>query len=284
MAQKALVIGGTGFIGRHIVRALIEAGFETTVTSRSTQPVLGNWVKADRAEIGSLKDLTSMPWDCVVDNIAYTGADVTQVIDALPRVAHWILNSTISVYRYCRAFSYPLIESGVDHSFKPKDENLADVHWKYARGKLDAELALIKSRKPFSVIRPTMVFGSGDITGRTQWYVDRIREGQTILTTAQNRFQLVSPQDAGQAFALVAKAKARGLFNLAQNEAFTLDEFVHSLAKAGGHTAHTAPLTAANKDQAGPYLFPNPWDLSTTALRKLGWLPTQWEHLARSVW
>ena len=276
MATKVLIIGGAGFISQEIARALVKDEFEVFSLSRQTQPKAGNWIQGDLNHLLKHEVIKSTQWDSVILNRAFTAEDVTNAL-AIPHVKHWILSSTVSVYRYCK-HKTPYKE---DQALTPPDENWDDIHWKYARGKLEAEKALIASGNSYSILRPTIVFGPNDVAGRTQWYVDRIMKGTPIAVTQNShRFSLVSPIDAGQAFALVARNRSKGIYNVAADEIFTLQEFVSSLSQALGKPQ---PPSSNNKEEAGPYFYETDWAIDNQKLKALGWQPMPWKDLARSV-
>lgn len=263
MKPKALVIGGTGFIGKHTTASLIRRCFETHVVSRTHRPEQGHWIAKDRANLTP----SGIAWDVVVDNIAYNAKDILSTLSVFPKFELFVLNSTIALYRYCPDHSQPYLEDSIDYSYQPTDENLGDAHWKYAQGKLEAEKALLQSGRKFAILRPTMVFGKNDVTGRTQWYCDRIREGKP-LRASEKKFHLVAPEGVGEAFGLIAEKHATGAFNVAGPE-FTLKTFLQNLAEALGRTA-----SFDDGVDAGPYSFDKDWTVSTEKLKGLGWKPS----------
>lgn len=267
MKRRALIIGGTGFIGKHITAALVKSGYECTVVSRHTRPESTEWLQLDRATL----EVSYQHWDCIIDNIAYTGADVQNTLTLFPNAKHFILNSTISVYRYWPRQKTPIKENQVDHMFRPKEEDLTNSHWKYAREKLDAEAQLLRSARSHTILRPTMVIGSNDVTGRIQWHLDHIRYGKAIRIPENDfRFHLVSPEDVGEAFALAAEKQATGAFNLASTEPVTLDEFLRLAGMALGKS----PVISESGD-ISPFEFSCDWRLSLKrATQALDWHPS----------
>lgn len=276
MRPKALVIGGTGFIGRHMTASLVQHGFDTHVVSRHTRPVDSTWIQTDRRHLGTL-GLEKTRWACVIDNIAYTAADIEETLSVLSHAQLVILNSTISVYRYVQYPRLPYEEDAIDYNFRPLDEKPDNPHWSYARGKLEAERCLIQSRRPYAILRPTMVFGHHDVTQRTQWYIDRIKMEKPIHVN-DAVFHLVSPGDVGSAVGLVAEEQARGVFNVA-GDRLTLRRFVETLADALGKPAHAHNMNG----EQGPYAFGQNWNVSTQRLCQLGWEATPWVEMLREL-
>src|SRR5262249_26126329 len=95
-----LVIGGTRFMGYHLVWRLLAGGHRVTVLNRGRTPdPFGARVGRIAGDRGLLKKLLAgRHFDAAVDFIAYTGDDVAQAVEALPGVAHYVLISTGQVY------------------------------------------------------------------------------------------------------------------------------------------------------------------------------------------
>ncbi|HEX9968623.1 MAG TPA: NAD-dependent epimerase/dehydratase family protein, partial [Acidimicrobiales bacterium] len=100
--MRMLVLGGTSFVGRHIVEAALDAGHHVTLFNRGrTNPGLFDGVEerhGDR-EAGDYASLPEGSWDAVVDVNAYYPRAVRQAVAALEgRVGHYTFVSTCSVY------------------------------------------------------------------------------------------------------------------------------------------------------------------------------------------
>jgi len=109
--MKILVTGGAGFIGRHLVRFLLEKGNSVTIydnftksTEEKIQPLQKNGallVKGDITNYETLKKALSNGFDAVVHLAAKTG-----VIDSVknPEETHYVnVTGTIRVLRACIA-------------------------------------------------------------------------------------------------------------------------------------------------------------------------------------
>ena len=48
---RAVILGGSGFIGRWTARALANKGFDLTVVDLADPPVPARWIKADVADV-----------------------------------------------------------------------------------------------------------------------------------------------------------------------------------------------------------------------------------------
>src|ERR1700710_1308092 len=98
---KILIMGGTGFLGPHIVEAATKRGHTLTLFNRGkTHPGLFPDIEqlhGDRK--ADMKALEGRKWDVVVDTSAYIPGDVTRSVTLLaPNVSQYVLISTVSVY------------------------------------------------------------------------------------------------------------------------------------------------------------------------------------------
>src|SRR5512145_452540 len=86
--MRVTVLGGTGFVGRHVTRQLVAAGAEVTTIARGTTASTGlaaQSLKADRADAGALvRALATAAPEVVIDMIAYQPRDIDLLLDALP--------------------------------------------------------------------------------------------------------------------------------------------------------------------------------------------------------
>ena len=102
--MKILVIGGTLYFGKVIVQSLLARGDEVTLYTRgNTKPefwdecdhIVGD--RTDHAEFA--ENLSGRTFDAVIDNLAYTDADVRSAVSALTgRTSKYVVASTVSIY------------------------------------------------------------------------------------------------------------------------------------------------------------------------------------------
>lgn len=263
--MQVLVLGGTSFFGKDIVRAFFSAGHSVTVFTRGNkrptdlpkhQQLTGNRRSiSDLMTVGKGKD-----WDVVIDNIGYTAEDAEILVKAFPNAKHLIFDSSVSVYRFAKtSYPQPLLSQSVDNSVRPAQEDPHDIHWKYARGKMEAEeIIRKKSTIPWTIIRPPVVYGPDDPTERGFWYLLRLLEGGPLILAngGIQSFRLSYSKDVAQAFlkaALNPKAHQKSYF-IGQKEIITLKDFLDESAKCLGVVPNyvSVPLEIA-KDLGGPH-------------------------------
>jgi 2'-hydroxyisoflavone reductase len=179
--MRILLIGGTRFIGRHVVASAIEAGHEVTIFHRGQSgadlfPDVEHRIGDRNSDLSALAD---GHWDATVDTCAYLPAQVHELADALgERGGHYLLVSSVSVYDSPpRGYAEDAPLAELDD---PGVEEVTDET--YGGLKVLCELVGTERFGPRSVIvRPTYVVGPDDYTWRFPWWVARIARGGDVL-------------------------------------------------------------------------------------------------------
>lgn len=100
--MKLLVIGGSQFVGRHLVEHALSAGYEVTMFNRGkTNPGIYPDVEEIHGDRdGGLDALKGRSWDVVVDTCGYVPRIVQQSAELLQdNVGKYVFVSSISVYQ-----------------------------------------------------------------------------------------------------------------------------------------------------------------------------------------
>ena len=94
--MRILVLGGTQFLGRHVVDAALSRGHDVTLFNRGqTRPELFPDVEKLRGDRdGDLDALEGRSFDAVVDTSGYVPRLVSATLDALGDVGHYTFVST----------------------------------------------------------------------------------------------------------------------------------------------------------------------------------------------
>ncbi len=100
--MKILLIGGTRFVGRHIVNELVGRGYRPTLFNRGTNNIfpLLKTITGDRDRPRDLAEIADENWDVVIDTCAYFPRQVRMLKDALRAGVLYLLISSVSVYKY----------------------------------------------------------------------------------------------------------------------------------------------------------------------------------------
>ncbi len=240
--SSILLLGGTGFVGRHITEAALDAGHDVTIFNRG-QTNAGLFPGARRLtgdrDAGELSALATGAWDAVVDVNAYVPRRVREAVDALAgRVGHYTFVSTVSVYE--SAPSGPLTEEspvgGIDD---PSTEEVTGES--YGPLKVLCE-DVVREAFPghATIIRPGIVAGPHDPTDRFTYWVRRAAKGGEIAVPHRpdQPVQVVHGRDQGD---FVVQATADGLdgaFNtVGPSETMTLRTMLEACIEASGSKA-----------------------------------------------
>ena len=210
--MRILMIGGTRFVGRHIVEAALAAGHEVTVFHRGrTGPDLFPDVARRTGDRnGDLAELAEGSWDATIDTCAYVPRHVHSLADALgKRAGRYLLISSVSAYAAPDAAGFgedsPLIELD-----DPAVEEVTGET--YGGLKVLCERAAFERFGPGSVVvRPTYVVGPDDYTWRFPWWVQRLARGGEVLAPgpADAPAQVIDARDmASWAVGLVERGES----------------------------------------------------------------------------
>jgi len=237
--SRILMLGGTGFVGRHITEAALDAGHDVTIFNRGqTNADLfpgATRLTGDR-DAGDLSALSTGEWDAVIDVNAYIPRRVREAVDALEgRVGHYTFVSTVSVYE--SAPSGPLTETSALGTLEdPSTEEVTGATY----GPLKVACEQV-AQSAFSgrctIIRPGIVAGPHDPTDRFTYWVRRAAQGGEMAVPGRpdQPVQVVHGRDQGD---FVVKATTEGLdgaFNtIGPSQAMTLRSMVEACVEAAG--------------------------------------------------
>jgi 2'-hydroxyisoflavone reductase len=204
-----LVLGGTRFVGRHLVADALERGWDVTVFHRGTTP---NPHAAAREILGDRRtDLERLDgrWDAVVDVCGYLPADVAASADALRnRADRYAFVSSVSVYpdtgpeRVAEDAPRKVLAAPVDE-FTPA---------LYGELKAACEDAVLEHWDGNAlIVRPGLIVGPWDHTDRFGYWLRRMVRGGSVLAPGDGavRTHFIDARDVA-AFVLDAVAARRG--------------------------------------------------------------------------
>ena len=262
--MRILVIGGTLFIGKLLVKRLVSADHEVTVMHRRAEHPFGKKVRnavADRNDAATVRAaLAGQKFDAVYD-IAYdwergtTGHQVEACARAIPgNLTRYVFMSSVAAYG-----------DGLNHA---EDEPLAsEAHENtYVRNKASSERALFRmfheTKFPVVTMRPPFVYGPDNPFYREAFFWDRLQAGRPIIIPGDgNRLmQFVYVNDLVEAcFHALDKNTAPGrAFNVADDKALTQVDVVLAFAKAVGKEAVLVRVPRALIARAGGNAFAEP--------------------------
>jgi 2'-hydroxyisoflavone reductase len=209
-----LILGGTGFIGPHLVRLAVERGHKVTIFTRGRKnPELPDAVirlQGDRKD--NLTALEGKTWDAVVDDSAGNPDWVHLSANLLQKaVGRYLFTSSTGVY-------YPYLSRGLDEATAPhlevKDTN--DGSETYGVGKARCE-AIVKEvfGERGVVVRPGYIVGPGDTTDRFPYWPQRFARGGEILCPGRpdDPVQFIDVRDLVAFYLALIEQACSGVFN-----------------------------------------------------------------------
>lgn len=224
------ILGGTGFVGRHLVRRLVADGHHVTVLSRNS----GRHHERQFPPQAALRDLDVH--DVAALSRALAGMDVAiNLVGILNergdsgrgfQRAHVTLTQT--VIAACR-------EAGVGRLLQMSALNAGRGASHYLRTRGEAEAAVKASGLAFTIFQPSVIFGPGD--GLFCRFAELLRLAPVLpIARAGAKFAPVYVGDVAEAFArALADPATRGqTYELYGSEVFTLREIVQMTARTLG--------------------------------------------------
>jgi 2'-hydroxyisoflavone reductase len=223
--KKLLILGGTGFIGPHMVRYAVDRGHEVTIFTRGR-------AEAGIPEVERLigdrnDDLTALEgrrWDVVLDNNARDYRWVRLSTDVLRgSTEHYIFVSSLSAYSpgdlNLEGVTFPLTEPMVDEDaplFSRSDDFVEGQEAPYGLSKtLGEEAAEAAFPGGTTVVRPGLIVGPGDPTDRFTYWPVRIERGGEVLAPndGSDPTQIIDARDLTEWIIRLAEEGVTGRFN-----------------------------------------------------------------------
>jgi 2'-hydroxyisoflavone reductase len=214
---RILILGGTLFLGRHLVEAALDRGHEVTIFNRGrTNPELFPEVERLRGDRdGDLTALAAGEWDAVVDTSARIPRWVRDFAStAGDRIGHYTFVSSASVYSDTGRPGTD--EAGPVHHLA--DETTEEITSAETYGGLKAlcERAAEEAMPGHVLnVRAGLIVGPYDPTGRFTYWVHRIARGGDVLAPEPRvqPVQFVHGRDLAEWIVGMAEARRTGTFN-----------------------------------------------------------------------
>lgn len=252
--MKLLIIGGTIFLGRHLVEAALAREHEVTLFNRGIHddglfPQVEK-LKGDRT--GDLQALRGRRWDAVVDTCGYVPKTVRASAQLLAdAVEHYTFVSSQSVYAN---FDVPLMDESAPvqtltagqvrgaEEIKPTNPINA-VNYGEMYGGLKAlceqEVSEVLTDRALN-IRAGLIVGAHDYSDRFTYWVRRVVEGGEVLAPGQpaRPVQFVDAKDLADWIVRMAEQRRAGTFNATGPDyQLSMEAFLEECRSATGSDA-----------------------------------------------
>ena len=213
--MKLLVLGGTAFLGRHLVEAALERDHEVTLFNRGrTNPDLfpaAERLTGDRD--GGLEPLRGRRWDAVVDTSGYVPRVVRQSAELLRDSGVYAFLSTGSVYPLQAGDRSE--EGPVERMDDPANEDV-QAHYGALKALCEEVVTGVFGSRAL-VVRSGLIVGPFDPTGRFTYWAVRLGRGGEVLGPGdpERHVQFVDARDQAAWILDMAEAGRGGTFNVA---------------------------------------------------------------------
>jgi 2'-hydroxyisoflavone reductase len=213
--MRLLVLGGTLFLGRHIVEAGCRHGHELTLFNRGRtdpRPLDGvEQIHGDRSRDLSL--LADRRWDAVIDTSGYLPRVVRASAESLAgAVERYVFVSSISAYG---AFPAPgLDETAPTAPAPPPDADDVMRYYSEFKAACESEVEGVLPGRTL-IVRPGLIVGPHDPTERFTYWVRRLAEGGRVLApdAPDQPVQLIDARDLAGWIVEMAETRSTGVFN-----------------------------------------------------------------------
>ena len=250
--MKLLVLGGTVFLSKAVAAEAVARGHEVVCACRGesgTVPDGARLVRWDRgagdpaptAEIGEV--------DAVVD-VARLPSWVRAGVAAYPQ-AHWVFVSTVNVYP---DDATPDLTPATSVLAEPvlTDEDLASDPGMYGAMKVGCEQLVSEGTASSMLVRPGLIAGPGDPSGRFSYWPERLAEGGEALAGGEpsDAVQVIDVRDLAAWLVTSAEQRTTGAYD-ATSHAGPIGELLADVAAGVGSDATLTWVPSAFLEQHG---------------------------------
>jgi|UPI000363427F NADH dehydrogenase len=239
MAKKICVIGGSGFVGRSIVRQALAEGHQVRIACRHPENARRMWVDgASTAQVdictGKGLDAALAGVDCVINLVGvlfergrYTFSEAH--VEGTKRVINACKQAGITRYIHMSAL-------GVDGNHSSD----------YGRTKHAAEQAVRDSGLDWTIMRPSVIFGREDDFFNKLDAMSRLLPVFPVIA-GETYFQPVWVEDVARAFvqSVSDKTTIGQSFDLGGPRAYSFKDLVQLLLDARGRSRLCIPVPSA---------------------------------------
>jgi nucleoside-diphosphate-sugar epimerase len=235
--KRAIILGGTGQIGRAAAKRLSEEGWAVTLTSRAAPSGPDDLadvhhIQTNRDEPGAIAKAIGKGADLLIDCIAFDASHADQLIAFQGDIGKICAISSASVY--CDAAGLTIDEAmanGFPEMPVPITEAqpiVAAGDASYSTRKVAMEHTLLQQAKiPVAILRPCAIYGPHSNHAREWFFVKRLLDGQREIPVAyegRSQFQTTSVDSIANAIMAFATGPTPQIMNVADPAAPSVTE------------------------------------------------------------
>jgi 2'-hydroxyisoflavone reductase len=253
--MKILIIGGTKFLGRHLIDAAVQNGHEVTLFNRGKKyadEAIPDVEQIHGDRNSDLEKLSGKSWDAVIDTCGYLPQTVKASAEFFKdKVSQYVFISSGSVYT-------EISEPNYDESTKTatfSEEQRKEVEKIDPKGELTGAVLgenygalkrlceeAAESAMPNRVlnVRAGMIVGAFDPTDRFTYWVMRVAQGGEVLApgTPENPSELIDARDLSEWIIKMIEENESGIFNVTSKQfEITFAKMLEAMKNASGSDA-----------------------------------------------
>ncbi len=211
--MRALVTGGTGFVGSHIVRALNQAGHEARVLHRPASKLAALEGLAYESALGDILDAAALLQACQgcgwVFHVAavadYWRADRAKMFEANVEGTRRVLDAAHQAGVQRVVFTSSAAAVGLRDDGKPSDEsmqfNLPPDRFPYGYSKAQAELVALEAvdkGQDVVIVNPTIIMGPGDLNMISGSFITQIKQMGPLVPVPPGAIAVIDVRDVAR--------------------------------------------------------------------------------------
>ena len=239
--MKLLILGGTSFLGRHIVEIAQARGHDITLFNRGQRnpDIFPNVEKLRGNRDGDLSALQGRSWDAAIDTSGYVPRVVRASAELLAdAVGHYTFISSISVFS-----DFSVI--GVDESSPvgtlddPTVEEITGETYGPLKALCEQTVEHALPGRAL-IVRPGLIVGSYDPTDRFTYWPHRVAQGGEVLAPAHPDYpvQVIDAHDLAAWIVSMVEARQTGVYNATGPDyTLTLGSLLDTCRAVGGGDA-----------------------------------------------
>lgn len=239
-SMKILILGGTGFIGPHMVRHALSRGHTVTLFNRGrTNPHLFPELEklvGDRD--GDLAALEGRSWDAVIDNSGYVPRHVRDSAQLLADSGRYLFVSSISAYR-------DLAPAGITEDYEvgrlddPTVEEVTGATYGPLKALCEEAVREVFGERA-NIVRPGFIVGPGDPSDRWTYWPVRVSMGgdMAVPGTPGDPVQFIDARDLAGWVVRMLEDGVGGVFNgVGPVEPLAMGAMLETCRQVGGGDA-----------------------------------------------
>lgn len=267
--MKVLILGGTIFLGRHLVEAALNGGHEVTIFNRGLHgaDLYPDVEKLKGTRPSDLTALQGRQWDAVIDTNGYVPSHVRSsaqlLADSTPL---YTFISSISVYADLSRVEVDEtapVETLTQEQLQEAEQIIPPTNGTVARA-YGASYGALKALCEQAaeevmpgrvlVIRPGIIVGPYDYSDRFTYWVHRIAQGGEVLAPGRpgRQVQIIDARDLAEWIIRMIEVQQTGIYNgVGPQEPLTMQQLLETCKSVSSSHANFTWLSDTFLLEAG---------------------------------